>query len=524
MKFQLTKLKIILFILLLILTVALKRLYDLAKNPTEAKNCFFTFPTLTNNSSTLSIATPTWLTQKGGFVNDASCLNKTPIFGMVKIINENDIKTTLEFAQKNNLSVSPAGQKHSMGGQSFNRNGLVLDMREFNSIEINTEKKIAHVQSGATWEGLQKKLDPLGLSIKAMQSINIFTIGGTLSVNAHGIAHNPGPVGSTILGMRVMLPDGTVVHTSPKENSELFRHVIGGYGLFGIILDIDIELVDNELYNWETKYMPYTEFANYYKNNIQDNPQIGLFFARLSMNPFSYLEETAVHTFSPVERGQVIPPIKPIEPAWVQRLIFNLSKTGDFGKWLRWNLEKHVAKKLAPCLVPRSTALLDIYECLMARNQAMYDSMPYLKNQLPDTDILQEYFIPPENFATFVDGLRDIVQKNNANLLNVTIRFVHKDEVSALPYAKKDMFALVLYFNQHLNEKESKILQQTTKELIDLASKQEGTYYLPYQLYYSPEQLRSAYPEVDAFFEKKQKYDPNNILRNTWFEKYSENN
>ena len=31
----------------------------------------------------------------------------------------------------------------------------------------------------------------------------------------------------------------------------------------------------------------------------------------------------------------------------------------------------------------------------------------------------------------------------------------------------------------------------------------KGTYYLPYQLYYSPEQLRSAYPEIDDFFATK---------------------
>ncbi len=523
MKFHPNKLKIIIFAFVILITLVIKRLYDLAKNPTESKNCLFTFPTLTNNSSTLFISTPTWLTQKGGFTNDASCLNKTSIFGMVKITNENDIKTALEFAQKNNLSITPAGQKHSMGGQSFNKNGLVLDMKEFNSIKIDTERKIAHVQSGATWEQLQKKIDPMGLSIKAMQSINIFSIGGTLSVNAHGIAHNPGPVGSTILGMRVMLPDGTIVQTSPTENAELFRNVIGGYGLFGIILDVYIDLVDNEVYNWETKYIPYSEFPNYYKNNIQDKPEIGLFFARLSMSPFSYLSETSVHTFSSVDSQDAIPPLKPIEPAWVQRLIFNISKTGNFGKWLRWNLEKHVAKKLAPCVVSRNNALLDTHECLIARNQAMYDSMHYLKNQLPDTDILQEYFLPPENFVQFVDGLKNIVQTNNANLLNVTIRYVHKDEVSALPYAKKDMFALVLYFNQHLNENESLILQKTTKELIDLAIQQQGTYYLPYQLYYSSEQLKKAYPEINTFFETKNKYDAHHILKNTWFEKYSNN-
>jgi hypothetical protein len=97
--------------------------------------------------------------------------------------------------------------------------------------------------------------------------------------------------------------------------------------------------------------------------------------------------------------------------------------------------------------------------CLVSRNEEMYDSMDYLKNRLQDTDILQEYFVPPDQMPAFVDGLRTVVKRNRANLLNVTIRIVHKDIVTALPYAKEDMFAFVLYFNQRLNDADSRKLQ-----------------------------------------------------------------
>ena len=113
------------------------------------------------------------------------------------------------------------------------------------------------------------------------------------------------------------------------------------------------------------------------------------------------------------------------------------------------------------------------------------------------------------------------VKNNGANLLNVTIRIVHKDTTTALPYAKDDRFAFVLYFNQKFNDKESKILQKTTTDLIDIAENVGGTFYLPYQLYYSKEQLQKAYPEIDTFFTIKKKYDPSEIFVNTWYEKYS---
>ena len=130
-----------------------------------------------------------------------------------------------------------------------------------------------------------------------------------------------------------------------------------------------------------------------------------------------------------------------------------------------------------------------------------------LMTKMKDTNILNEYFIPQENIVPFIDGLRIIVDETGVNLLNVTLRIVTKDTLSALPYAPEDRIAFVLYFNQKLNEEESKKLEAATKRLIDLSIANGGTYYLPYQLYYSQEQLKSAYPKIGEFFMLKRKYD-----------------
>jgi hypothetical protein len=56
--------------------------------------------------------------------------------------------------------------------------------------------------------------------------------------------------------------------------------------------------------------------------------------------------------------------------------------------------------------------------------------------------------------------------------------------------------------------------------LIDVVLRVGGTYYLPYQLFYSPEQLRRAYPEIDGCFTAKRKYDPISLLTNKFYHKY----
>src|SRR5437879_1201610 len=266
-----------------------------------------------------------------------------------------------------------------------------------------------------------------------------------------------------------------------------------------IILDVDLDVVANEMYVWKTHYMDYTDFADYYKKNVGGNPSIGLAYGRLSMSPATFLKESAIHTYEKTNTEVPLVPLKLPGYVWLDRFIINFSKTGDFGRRVRWTMEKYGEPRLHNCL-SRNEAMSREEGCFVSRNQEMYDSMDYLENRLRDTDILQEYFIPHERMADFVDGLRDVVQRNGANLLNVTIRIVHKDTVTALPYAKQDMFGFVLYFNQRFDEVERSVLHKTTTELIDVALRLDGTYYLPYQLYYSKEQLHKAYPGVDAFF------------------------
>ena len=501
-----------------------KKISDYSAPPDREKNCDFAFPgdPGDNNHTTLIMKPPVQpitFDLRGGFINDASCLNRTPVYGIAKIHSAEDIRMALRFARANSLKVSIAGQRHSMGGQAFSTDGLVLDLRSFNQISIDRDRKVVHAQSGATWAQIQQLIDKDGLAVQAMQSINVFSIGGSLSVNAHGIAHRPGPLAPTVLSMHIMLANGEIKNASPTENSELFRSAIGGYGLFGVILDADLQLVDNEVYTLETHHFDYRDFPSYYREKVSKNDSVGLVYGRLSISPTSYLREAAIHVYRKTDFQGTIPPIQPSTHDRLNRFVINLSKTGGLGRWIRWTLEKHFGPKMHSCL-SRNQAMNPKEACLVSRNEEMNDSMAYLRNRLDDTDILQEYFIPEERMPDFVDGLRSIVERDGANLLNVTIRVVHKDTVTALPYARQDMFAFVLYFNQKLNDKESRKLQKTTIDLINLAISLHGTYYLPYQLYYGPAQLRKAYPEIESFFAAKQKYDPERLFSNKFYEKY----
>src|SRR5207253_1998964 len=115
--------------------------------------------------------------------------------------------------------------------------------------------------------------------------------------------------------------------------------------------------------------------------------------------------------------------------------------------------------------------------CLVTRNQEMFDSGGYLENRLQSTDILQEYFVPPSEGPRIIERLRSVVAQTGVNLLNVTLRIVPADRITALPYAPDQRVAFVLYFNQTLDLAASEVLWGVTQKLIDLALDCGGSFY-----------------------------------------------
>jgi FAD/FMN-containing dehydrogenase len=459
--------------------------------------------------------------QLGGTINDASCLNRTEIYGVLEVQSLDDIARALVFAREHGLTVSPAGAKHSMGGHAFRKGGIVLDMTRFNRVVVNEATRSMTVQPGATWHDIQIALHPK-FAVRAMQSTDIFTVGGSISVNAHGMDHQAGAMARSIKSMRVMLADGTAVTASPTENRELFDLVIGGYGMFGIIVEATLEIVDNVIYQTGRRTLDYKDFPALFAREIEGNKAVGLMYGHLSTAPSSFLRELLLYSYTEVDgAGLQRQPLGEVSSTKLRRLVLNLAKQGPLFQELKWASEKYLEHRMENCTVTRAQAIGLAEACLVSRNDPMHDSVPYLRNNLKnDTDILHEYFIPRENFVAFVDGMRKILLDNRANVLNASVRVVHQEE-NRLSYAPKPAFSLVLYLNQTADDEGNRRMEKVTEELIELTIAQGGRFFLPYQLYFSTEQLKRAYPEIKDVFAAKRTYDPAGLLSNTFHQKYA---
>ncbi len=504
--------------------VAVRRVRELAADPPGEKDCPppAPWPADTGKPTRLVVAParPLAWAQQGGAVNDASCLNRTPVHGVVEVRDVEDVRAALALARDNGLKVSIAGARHSMGGHAFARGALVLDMRRLARMSLDAPARVLSVQAGATWHDVQTFLHPR-FAVKAMQSTDIFTVGGSIAVNAHGMDHRAGSVGRTVRAMRVMLADGSIRRVSRAENPELFRLVVGGYGLVGVVVDAELDVTDNVLYRSQRRVIGHREFPALFDGELARDERVGLMYGHLSTSPGSYLDEMLLYLYREAAgAGDDVPPLDEVGAIRLRRFVFNLAKRGTVPMRIKWLAEKHLEPWLESCPVRRAQAQGQGEACLVPRNQPMHDSVRYLKNALPgETDILHEYFVPHAAFVPFVDAMRAALRQADANLLNASVRVVHRED-HALAYAPADMFAIVLYLNQRTDAEGDARMRALTRRLIDIAADHGGTFFLPYQLHYTNAQLHRAYPDAARFFAAKRRWDPGELLTSTFYEAY----
>jgi FAD/FMN-containing dehydrogenase len=413
------------------------------------------------------------------------------------------LRRELREAKRDGRPLCVGGARHSMGGQSLPPAGGVAVDYAGAQVEIDSAAGAYQVSAGARWRDVIARLDPAGLSPAVAQSSHDFAVGAAVSVNAHGWPAPRGPVGSTVRSLTVMTADGEVVTCSPARERDLFRHVVGGYGLVAFVLEAELEAAPNV--QLAPHYAPCAgdEAGPKFLAGVMD-PATRMAYARLDVRKHAFLAEGLVCTYT--EAGAAEPLAGAGSQDKLTGSIFRAQTGSEAGKGLRWFSE---AKVLPAIAGPTS------------RNSLLNSPVAVLgQPRRGSTDILHEYFMPVDGVAPFLAACRREIPASGVELLNITLRYVRADDTSVLGYAPGDRIAAVMFFDQKMTDRAEADMRRLTERLIDAALDAGGSYYLPYRLHARPDQLRRAYPGAEAFVAAKRRLDPGLLLRNQMWDRY----
>lgn len=445
-------------------------------------------------------------------LNDASRLNPTPVARHVVITKPATddliarLRTELKDAKAAGRPIAASTARHSMGGQSLPRDGTAITL-DGGAIELDTAAKTYRTAAGNRWLEVIRALDPRGFSPAVMQSNSDFGVGSTFCVNAHGWPVPYGPFGSTVKSMRMLLADGTLMQCSRSENAELFGLAMGGYGLFGIIVDLEVEMTENLLLEPTFERLTPDRFAERFMKAVDDRA-VKMAYGRMSVARKAFFDDALLVSYRPATEQTALPQVTSGgKLSGLQNAIYRAQTGWEVAKGLRWFMEARIGPSVTG---GRAT-----------RNSLMAEPVVNLaQKDMRRTDILHEYFVAPERFGDFVAACRDIIPKARAEFLNVTLRYVAEDRTPALTIAPVRRIAAVMSFSQETSPEGEADMMQTTEALIDRVTAIGGAFYLPYRLHARRDQVETAYPATARFVAAKRHYDPGLLFRNAMWDTY----
>ena len=435
--------------------------------------------------------------------------------------NIEEIAEIIKKANQEKTKVMPVGAKFSQGkqfipghkGKPQNKNSYIVNLKNFKNINIDIDSRTAKVGAGVLWSELQTIANNCGLGVMVAQASNVFSIGGSVGTNIHGWDHVHGSLGNTIKSMKMVQPDGEILTIRPED--ELFKLVIGGFGLFGIVTEVELKLTTNVDLIEYAEEISIQDYHKYFDDSVLSSQNTRMHYYRLSLNNNHMLQSGVAVNY--------IEPTKNTEAGFtnnyqhelsrgtrLERILYNIGRKFTMFRNLYWHYEKSR-------LLANSRELITHNSVMHPKINAMF------KDSLSSSAWLQEYFVPKEKLSQFLKELGPLLTENAVVVVNASVRHIGKDESCISGYATEgDRFAVVICFNQSLREDEVIRTRRWVNKSYDLVTRNDigGAFYLPYQQFATETQFDKAYPKADIIARKKQEYDPNNVFSSGLYEQY----
>ncbi len=165
----------------------------------------------------------------------------------------------------------PFGMGRSYGDVCLNPNGKLWSTRMLDKlIDFNEETGRLICQAGVLLRDIQHVLIPRGWSLPVTPGTLWVTVGGAIANDVHGKNHHYfGTFGEHICWMRLMRTDGQIIECGPDLNQDWFAASVGGIGLTGLILEVELQLRRVETPWLETELIPFSTLDEFFSLSHQ---------------------------------------------------------------------------------------------------------------------------------------------------------------------------------------------------------------------------------------------------------------
>ena len=457
----------------------------------------------------------------GILVNDVhGQLSSQRVFAINRVDNLDDVARSFAQARAEEKNICIAGGRHSMGGQPFAADGVMIDTRKLTKVlAFDVEKGLIEVEAGIMWPQLLEHLDTVQRGLpqhwtfsQKQTGVDRVTIGGSLSSNIHGRGLTLPPFVADIEAFKIFTAAGQLQTCSRTQNSELFRLAIGGYGLFGFVYSVTLRLVPRRKLERVVEVRDIAGLVNAFEDRVREGYTYGDFQYAIDDRSEDFLRKGVFSCYRPVPDETPLTVAKKAmsEREWVDLLyLAHTDKAAAFKRYAAYYLTTNGQVYWS------DEAQMSIYP----ENYHRELDKRYAATTR-GSEVITEVYCDRDKLEPFMADVREYVKRDQVEIIYGTIRLIEQDTESFLPWARKPYACVV--FNLHVEHSTRGSIRagDAFRRLINLGLKHGGSYYLTYHRHALRQQIDYCYPHFREFLQLKKKYDKEDLIQSDWYRHY----
>ena len=454
----------------------------------------------------------------GHWVNDIHAqLNRTHVRALCQPSTPAAVQRIVRRAEEEGAAISIAGGRHAMGGQQFGEDTVLVDTTRLDRvIAFDAEEGTVTVEAGIGWPKLIPEVialqggSPVQWGIRQKQTgADRLSLGGALAANAHGRGLRFKPLIDDIESFLLVDGTGALVRCSRTHNPELFRLAVGGYGLFGVVVQVTLRLAPRTKLRREVEIVDIEDLMSGFEARISEGCLYGDF--QFSTDPASdgFLRRGVFACYRPVD------PATPVlddqrdlsRDDWLALLhLGHTDKAKAFEVYSRHYLA--TSGQIYWSDSHQLGTYIDDYHKLLDRQ---------LGAATPASEMITEIYVPRDRLVDFMGAVRRDFRRHRVDFIYGTIRLIERDDESFLAWADQPYACIV--FNLHVPHAPAGLEKAAAdfRRLIDRGLEQDGSFFLTYHRWASRDQIAWAYPQFPEFLRLKRQYDPEERFQSDWY-------
>ncbi len=452
-------------------------------------------------------------------LNDVhSGLNRTRVAELLRPRTPEEVSAVVRRAREAGRPVGVCGARHAMGGQQFAADGVQLDMSGLDGpISLDAQRGLARIPAGLAWPRLLAALDDTQAGMppggrwtfrQKQTGADDLTLGGAASANIHGRVLDAGPLVGDVESLTLVDAEGEVRRVSRREEPDRFAHAVGGYGMFGVMTEVELRLIRRTPVRRRVELGPVDGLAERIEQRVAEGFTLGDFQPCVDPASPDFLREGVFSCYRP-------------EPAAVETGVGSGELSAS--DWLRLLVLAHSdpARGWAEyCEHYRRTDGQLYWNDRVQLSHYAPDYAERLQAALPSLEpgalMIAELYVPRGRVEGFLAECAADFRRHGTRVIYSTVRFIRRDAETRLAWARED-FACVI-FNLRVAHSPAGLAKarREFRRLNDQALERGGSFYLTYHRWATRDQLLSAYPQLPAVLAQARAWDPDGRFTSDW--------